>query len=167
MELSDASWPVRAYYDVWLSLPYCRAGLVGSGVYALSKEGRNRFDEFPDLIADDGYVRCLFNESERGVARGHYSIVTAPRSISGLLKIKTRSRFGRYQLREKYPEIMKNEEKDYRRAMKPFMSDIKSWPKVFVYVLINIVTRFRASRQMKNSISTWERDDSSRRKTPA
>jgi len=167
MDLSDSTWPVRAYYDVWLSLPYCKAGMVGTGVYALSEQGRNRFDQFPELIADDGYVRCLFNESERGVTHGHYSVVTAPRNFAGLLKIKTRSRLGRYQLKEKYPEIMKNEEKDYGKAMKPLLLDIRSWPKIFLYLIINVVTRLRASWQMKNNMSTWERDDSSRRKTQA
>lgn len=167
MDLSDSTWPVKAYYDVWLSLPYCKAGMVGTGVYALSEQGRNRFDQFPDLIADDGYVRCLYNEAERGVTHGHYSVVTAPRNITGLLKIKTRSRLGRYQLKEKYPENMKNEEKDYRGAMKPLILDIRSWPKIFLYLIINIVTRLRASWQMKNNMSTWERDESSRRKTQA
>ena len=164
MDLSNSTWPVKAYYDVWLSLPYCKVGMVGAGLYALSEQGRKRFGRFPDLIADDGYVRCLFTESERGLTRGHYSVVTAPVNISGLIKIKTRSRLGRYQLKEIFPEIMKNEVKDYKHAAQELLLDIRSWPKIFVYLAINIIARVRASLQIKNNMLTWERDDSSRQK---
>ena len=41
-------------------LPYVREGMIGVGVYALSEKGPERFAEFPDVIADDGYVRMLF-----------------------------------------------------------------------------------------------------------
>jgi glycosyltransferase involved in cell wall biosynthesis len=162
INLAGSSWIVSAYYDVWLSLPYCRAGMVGTGVYALSREGRKRFKRFPDIISDDGYVRCLFSEAERCSVRGYYSIVSAPKNLVGLIKIKTRSRLGRYELKEKFPDIMKNEEKDYVGAMKKVMLDVKLWPKIILYIVINIFTRLRAMWQKKHNLLHWERDDSSR-----
>ena len=54
VDLSGAPWAVRAYYRIWLRLPYHREGMIGSGVYALSERGRARFGEFPDIISDDG-----------------------------------------------------------------------------------------------------------------
>ena len=36
MDLSDSTWFVKAYYKIWLSLPYCQSGMMGAGVYALS-----------------------------------------------------------------------------------------------------------------------------------
>ena len=162
MDLSGSTWLVKAYYDVWLSLPYCRAGMMGTGVYALSEGGRRRFTEFPEVIADDAYVRCLFKESERGVTRGHYSVVNAPKTIVSLTKIKTRSRLGLYQLKEKFPNIIRNAKKYYWRAFKELIFDIRRWPKIFVYLVINIYTRFRARKQMKDNMSVWERDESNR-----
>ena len=162
MNLDDSSWLVKAYYDVWLSLPYCRAGMIGAGVYALSEKGRNRFKVFPDVIADDGYVRRLFNESERGVVRGCYSTVSAPKHIAGLIKIKTRSQLGRYELEDKYPAITNNEEKDYLSAIKDIVLNPVLWLKAIVYLAINLIVRVRASLQAKRNISIWERDHSSR-----
>lgn len=46
VNLDGASWAVRAYYDIWLSLPYCRSGMIRAGVYALSAAGRARFGDF-------------------------------------------------------------------------------------------------------------------------
>ena len=81
MEYGGASWLVRAYYDVWQQLPYVKEGLIGVGVYALSREGRLRFDKFPTVIADDRYVRALFDEHERSVVTHCISLVRAPATV--------------------------------------------------------------------------------------
>ena len=39
-DLAGRSWPIRAFYDVWKEIPYRALDMVGSGVYALSEEGR-------------------------------------------------------------------------------------------------------------------------------
>jgi len=36
VDLSHSPWLVRAYYQIWLRLPYHLEGMVGSGVYAMS-----------------------------------------------------------------------------------------------------------------------------------
>ena len=64
-DLTDRPWAVRAFYEVWSKLPYCRSGMIGSGVYALSEEGRRRFGRFPDITADDAFVRLHFKPAER------------------------------------------------------------------------------------------------------
>ncbi|MDQ7090855.1 MAG: glycosyltransferase [Methylococcales bacterium] len=162
MDLDSSSWFVRAFYEVWLNLPYCKAGMIGSGVYALSKKGRERFQKFPDIIADDGYVRCLFTESERPLTVDCYSTVTAPHDLMSLIKITTRSRVGCYELREKFPDLISNEAKNYQTALIDFLLNFKQWPKIMVYVGINIITRVRAKYQIIRKITVWERDDSSR-----
>lgn len=162
MDVSNSSWLVKAFYDVWLTLPYCKLGMIGSGNYALSEQGRSRFGKFPDIIADDGYVRCLFTDKERAITKGHFAIVTAPQNILGLVKIKTRSRLGRYQLKDKFPELLQNESKDFQGAFKELLFDFKLWSKLFVYISVNIISRVRARYQYLTKQALWERDDSSR-----
>lgn len=162
MDTSQSSWFVKAFYDIWLMLPYCKSGMIGSGVYALSEEGRARFDQFPDIISDDGYVRCLFKEEERTMTKEHYAIVKAPKDLVSLIKIKTRSRLGRYQLHDNFPHLLPNEEKNYQAAFRSFLFDFKLWPKVFVYLTINFISRIRARRQYLTKQLKWERDDSNR-----
>lgn len=162
MDLSNSSLAVRYFYDIWLSLPYCKAGMIGSGVYALSEEARSRFDKFPDIIADDGYVRAMFKESERHVTRGNYSTVTAPKNLMSVIKIKTRTRLGRYQLRDKFPNLLRNEVKDFKGAFYELIFDFKLWPKLFVYLSVNMISRLRAKYQYATKQMAWERDESSR-----
>ena len=74
--LPGTQWAVRAYYRFWGALPYIQEGMIAAGAYALSREGRARFKDFPEVIADDGYVRLLFGPHERvfGVRRGERGI---------------------------------------------------------------------------------------------
>ena len=103
VDLRGSSRAVRAYYRIWKQLPYVREGMIGVGVYALSEEGRRRFADFPEIIADDGYVRMLFSSSERIRVDDAPVRVYAPEGLSDLVRIKTRSRLGRYQLRQRFP----------------------------------------------------------------
>jgi glycosyltransferase involved in cell wall biosynthesis len=163
IDLRKASWPVRAYYEVWQQLPYVREGMIGVGIYALSREGRNRFLKFPEIIADDGYIRALFQTNERTSVDSCHSLVRAPASLAGLLKIKTRSRLGRYELKMKFPELIQNEEKHYSNALFGLLSQAHLLTKLPVYLLVNLLTRFRARRYARlQGFTGWERDDSSR-----
>ncbi len=163
MDFGGTSWAVRAYYDIWLSLPFCQSGMIGAGVYALSEEGRKRFDHFPDVIADDGFVRALFKEHERGKVIGAKSIVRAPATLYWLMKIKVRSRMGQMQLANMYPELIKNEHKDPRvgiwnTLIKPF-----NWPGVIIYLYVSVVSRILARRRLQNIAAyQWDKDISSR-----
>ena len=163
MDFVNASWPVRAYYEVWQRLPYVKEGLIGTGVYALSEKGRRRFDTFPSVIADDGYIRALFKAQERTVLKSCYSLVRAPANLNGLIKIKTRSRLGGYELKEKFPELMQNEEKNYGSAVFELSKQFNLWFKYFIYLYVNIIARLRAIKHARAyGFSGWERDESSR-----
>ena len=163
MNLEGASWAVRAYYDIWLSLPYCRSGMIGAGVYALSAAGRARFGDFPAVIADDGYVRAIFKEAERGRVADAQSMVRAPASIKWLVKIKTRSRLGGMELAIKFPGLLANEAKDYSGALRGMIANPLNWPKVMVYLYVNLASRLLAKRRLKNlDCYQWEKDVSSR-----
>ena len=163
MNLEGASWAVRAYYDIWLSLPYCRSGMIGAGVYALSEAGRSRFGEFPNLIADDGYVRALFREEERGRVAGAHSVVHAPANLGWLVKIMARSRLGGMELAAKFPELLANEAKDYFGAIRGIIVNPFNWPKVPVYLYVNLLSRALARRRFADMAGyRWEKDLSSR-----
>lgn len=163
MDFSSSSWAVKAYYNIWLNMPYCKNGMLGAGVYAVSEAGRKRFDRFPDLIADDGYVRALFKEHERGKVKGSRAIVKAPSNLYWLVKIKTRSRLGAMQLANKYPELVANETKDYSSALSDVLRNPRRWFNFAIYLYVNLVSRVLAKRRMaKLTEYQWEKDVSSR-----
>lgn len=96
-DTASSSWPVRAFYSAYADLPYVRAGLIGLGVYGLSRAGRARFGEFPDVTADDLFVQRMFADHERLTSGGEY-VVAAPRDLRNLVKVRTRTAAGNAEL---------------------------------------------------------------------
>lgn len=164
VELGRSSWAVRAYYRVWTRLPYHAQGTLGSGVYALSREGRARFAAFPDLISDDGFVRLHFSPEERASVGSAHFVVRAPERMRDLLRIKTRSQKGAVQLRRHHPELAVNDPRDYRSSLLGMLWRPALWLPCAVYLYVIAVTRARAYwRNYVGDLGGWERDDSSRR----
>ena len=166
VDLRGSSLAVRAYYSVWTRLPYVREGMIGVGVYALSEDGRRRFEAFPDVIADDGYVRALFGPDERVRVDDAPVRVYAPERLSDLARIKTRSRLGRYELRRRFPDLVADERttKSYRNAVGTIAVRPWLWPAAIVYAVVQLQSRRRANKQLASIDEyVWERDESSRR----
>jgi glycosyltransferase involved in cell wall biosynthesis len=91
--------PVRAYYAVNRRLPVFQDGLFGRGVIALSAAGRSRFDEFPELIADDLFLDSLFESREKQHLDNVVTTVTAPHRTSQLIGRLARVRSGNRTMR--------------------------------------------------------------------
>lgn len=65
LDTSGSSWIVRSAMRIWVALPVVQRGLSGRGVFVLSEGARKRFDDWPDIVADDGFVERLFSPEER------------------------------------------------------------------------------------------------------
>jgi glycosyltransferase involved in cell wall biosynthesis len=166
VDLTGSSWAVRAYYDIWMSLPYHKSGMIGSGVYAMSRAGRERFDVFPDIISDDGFARLMFSSEERMTVEDASFVISAPKKLSGVLKIKTRSQKGAVQLKRLFPELLKNDVRDYQSSFIDIFRTPGRWPKAAVYLYVSAYTKLRAYwMNYVGGLGDWERDDTSRAST--
>ncbi len=163
VNVQGRSWFVRAYYRVWMALPYCRNGMIGSGVYAVSLLGRQRFKQFPAVTADDAYVRLLFSSEERKTVESCQFTIVPPKTLAGLIAIKTRSHFGILELKAKYPELWCHEEADHGSILKRMATRPSGWPSLFVYICVKFIARTKAQWRFRyGDHQKWERDDSSR-----
>lgn len=161
IDTSRSSWLVKQYYQVWLSLPYIREGVVATCSFVISAEGRKRFSNFPNVINDDGFVRCQFAPDERGNVSDTQVFITAPQNLKSLIKIKTRARLGNMQLAAANL-CTRSQDKPYSQIMraKLFSKDFFS---VSIYIAIATLIRLRAKQQLKHLSSyRWETDHSSR-----
>lgn len=164
VDFSRSNFGVKSFYKIWMQLPYFTMGeMVGSGVYILSAEGRSRFDYFPQVIADDGFVRALFKSYERKMCQNSHFKIFAPRFMSELVRIKARARFGNMEITQKYPNLKiggENKSKDLLKLLtkNPFL--IFS---LLIYCIIQLQTLWKAMERLRLAdYDTWERDNSSR-----
>lgn len=96
VDLTGSSWPVRAFYAVNARLPVFRGRLFGRGVIALSRQARERFGRFPDLIADDLFLDAVVAADEKCEIEAGVS-VRAPRRVRDLIHRVARAREGNVQ----------------------------------------------------------------------
>ncbi|MDI6098836.1 glycosyltransferase [Actinoplanes sp. NEAU-A12] len=89
----------RGFAAVWSRLPSVRGDVIGGGCYAVNTQGRQRWGAFPDLIADDAYVRSLFTRDERVVVDGGGMLLVLPEGPE-LSRVLARWRDGNAELGE-------------------------------------------------------------------
>jgi glycosyltransferase involved in cell wall biosynthesis len=167
VDLNGRPYAIRAFYQVWLALPYCRDGMVGSGVYAVSEAGRRRWGVFPAITADDGYARLHLAPHERKTVESCHFTIHAPRTLRDLIAIKTRAHFGNLELKARYPDLWKNEGSSHRGALARLAIRPRWWPAIAVYCFVRFLARRRAKIRFRSGDhNRWERDDSSRTPEP-
>ncbi len=162
IDLSDCSWIVRAFYNVRSLLPSAQEGIGGSGVYALSEEGRKRFGDFPKVTADDGYVRIQFRPEERETLASVQSTVFPPRAWKELVATKTRSHYGSFELERDFPDLWKNRGESNKKSILGLFKDPRRWLSLCAYCLVTVTARRRARNRLHDASAVWERDDTSR-----
>lgn len=92
---SRSSAIVRSYYRARCRLPAVLGGLWGAGVCGLSAVGRSRFDEFPDVVADDLWLDHQFAPFEIEIVDCAPVVVMVPRRARDLLRILRRASRGK------------------------------------------------------------------------
>lgn len=161
IDTSRSSWLVKQYYKTWLALPYIKDGVVATCSYVISEKGHERFEQFPAVINDDGFVRCQFTSAERGNVSGAKIYISAPLDVKSLIKIKSRARLGNMELASKNL-CTRKEAKPYSKVLSQQLLS-KSFISSAVYLLIATIIRLRAKKQFKNLNNyQWEVDLSSR-----
>jgi glycosyltransferase involved in cell wall biosynthesis len=100
--LDDAPWLVRRYYAALAEIPFLvRLSsdlMIGRGLYAVNAAGRARFERFPALTADDGFIDRLFDPDEKHVVAGATAGIPVPDSVQGFIRAKTRAAAGTKEL---------------------------------------------------------------------
>jgi colanic acid/amylovoran biosynthesis glycosyltransferase len=152
--------PIRHFYRIWQEMPFLNDNMVGSGVYALSSDGRARFGAFPEITADDQFVMQHFAPNERVAVFGATFRVHTPRQVGGLIRMRTRVYRGNTELASSVstPEAPTGGRIGalVRLGQRPLLL-----PAVATYVTINTLATARARWGAPGA--RWERDESARR----
>ena len=163
VDLSDRPWSVRAFYEVWLRLPYVNEDLLGCGVYALSEAGRRRFGDFPEIIADDEFVRLQFAPGERRGVDGAWFTIVPPRTLWRLIDINVRRIVGDVEIQERFPDRIPPPANGHAGALAALARQPGRWPALALYVAAKLaslaVYRWRRARGRHKR---WARDETSR-----
>jgi glycosyltransferase involved in cell wall biosynthesis len=163
VDLTGVSWPVRSFYRLWMRQPFVGDSHVGSGVVGLNQAGRERFDRFPEIIADDLFLYTLFSADERRAARPGLEFTIFPaRTVRAHLHRLVRVYAGNLQLSrtETKPDTTANGRDGWVRVVQQEPRRAVDIP---CYVGMVAVAQLLAHRKLRRGdVRTWERDNTSR-----
>lgn len=151
---------VRWHYEAWSRLPVVNRSYVGSGVYAVSEEGHRRIAPFPEIVADDEYVRRSFREAERTGVPETFDI-QLPRSVRAYVHRAVRVRRGNTDVDTSGVELPPDDAPRGLRPVLGLLRDPRSWHRVAAFVLLTTRVRI-AARRDTGPRGQWHRDLSSR-----
>lgn len=136
----------RAYARIWCRLPFVKEGVTGAGLFAVNAAGRKRWEEFPQIISDDTFVRLSFSPEERIEVRARYYWPMAE-GLSALIKVRRRQDQGVREVYENYPQLIDNERKRSVTAGE-ILSLLLAMPvSILAYLLVHILTRLIPSSE--------------------
>jgi acetyltransferase-like isoleucine patch superfamily enzyme len=155
---------VRSFYRVWDQLPWFTENSIGSGVYMLSEQGHRRLGSFPDITNDDQYVHDLFRPEERLCVRSHRFVLRPPRTVTGLIKRRTRTLHGQRELTARFGELPGASPR--RSAGELLRRNPALIVDLLVFAWVTKTAGRAAARKVAAADTSWERDDSSRSAGP-
>jgi glycosyltransferase involved in cell wall biosynthesis len=167
VDLEGASWLVRAYTRAWLRLSQTTRDQVGTGTLALSSSARKRFDRFPEIMADDLFVRSLFESRERRLVRGAIATIRPPRTIRTYIRVKSRVAAGTLEYRKADLPRKLQPRRSRRRTLAVLLRDPRGWPDAAVYIVAALAIASSGRRRFRRGNVRWERDDTTRQGQPS
>ncbi len=163
LDLTGRPWTVRAWYDVWLRLPYAQDNLVGAGFYGLSETARRRFDEFPDTMAEDVFIAGLAPSRERQVVADHEFVVHPPYTLRSLVAIQTRMAAATARDRHLFSHFSDEVRRGHVRELGRLALRPALLPKVAWYGVVTVMVKLGARRRnRRGDTRTWTRDVTAR-----
>lgn len=139
------SFATRAYRRIYKRVPFQTKTIPGGGYYSVSAAGRKRWGAFPDLLADDLFVRLNFAPGERIRLDEGYRVELTEGFVP-LVRVRRRQDRGTRQLLACHPELARNEDKpgfdpgELRRLIARFPASM------VVYCLVGALARIPAAR---------------------
>lgn len=157
-----SSYVVQAFYNIWQHNSYLSSGKFG-GVFAISEKGAERLGEFPNVTNDDEYVKQLFKSHERAHVENCVFQMSAPHTLSGLVKIRTRAIRGTLELQKLgYASNDSLAAGSLVDIMKKMLGRPSLWLPLPIYIVISTWIRVKVLLTGQYNNRAWERDESSR-----
>lgn len=132
----------------------------GSGVFGVSQSGRRRWDRFPKVLNDDGYVGLHFTAAETAVVPGAVSIVEPPRTFRAMIGPRARSIRGNWELQELFPDSYRERYAGGFRTILQSLASPRLWCAGLAYGSLRTASRFRAWQERRSDL--WNQDRSTR-----
>lgn len=150
-------WVTQRWGRAWTRLPWVSEDAIGGGVYAVNSEGRRRWEQYPNIVAEDAFVQVQFSRSERRVIPNCYFLIRLPEGFADLVRIRTRQLRGNRELSSHMSGDWGRASYPLGRRLKFVLTSPRLWPDLPVYLLVNLFAYHKARQRAAVGTKMWER----------
>ena len=162
IDTAHSSYFVKSFYSVWQKNSYLEGGKFG-GLFAVSRIGHRRIAPFANVTNDDEMVRRSFCPSDRAYVPTCSFLMTAPQTLHGLIKIRTRAIRGTVEIEKLgYENTDGSAWKRFGRFFARIVRKPAVWLSLPTYLFVSGFIRAKVAVSNTDYNGIWERDDSSR-----
>lgn len=138
----------RAYGRFWSHLPFVQLAAPGFGIFAVNAAGRARWGAFPDIVADDTFVRLNFAPSERTEVAASFTWPLVE-GFAPLVRVRRRQDAGVVEVQRLFPRLMNNEDKPRMTARRALVLALRDPVGFGVYAAVIAATRLSRRRHLE------------------
>ncbi len=157
-DLAGASWAARAVHKAAASLPHHQEGAF-HGVLGVSRSGRSRWGEFPDVLADDTFIEAQIPPTRKRIDKTVRVIVRPPRNYWAIVRVRERWDRGLRELRSL--KIKPAKVKGQRRTLLRNACSYRLLLPTMVYISVR-ASAFALRVLGRSASPRWYRDPTSR-----
>ena len=146
------SFVSERYARFWEKLPFMATGVPGCGIYGVNAAGRARWEDFPQVTADDTFVRYQFAPEEMHGVPGTFSWPITE-GFANLVRVRRRQDEGLAEIRDRWPDLaarMEPTAPDTVEKLRLFLRDPVGFV-IYAAVALTVRTPFFRNR------SHWDR----------
>ncbi|KIC14090.1 glycosyltransferase family 2 protein [Leisingera sp. ANG-Vp] len=130
----------RAYARLWVRLPFFNCVAPGFGVFAMTRAGRARWGNWPDIISDDTFARLSFAPEERTQVPAGYSWPMVE-GFRNLVRVRRRQNAGVAEVAAWFPELLANGGREPQGALSPLRLMLTDPAGFLIYALVALAVK--------------------------
>ena len=146
----------RSYASVWSALPYVQTTGAGTGVYAVSAVGRERWRSFPPLHSDDKLVCSLFAPAERTIVADALAEKEVPEGLMRLVSARARWCRGNRELARKVPSSRAVDGRRYNGIVSMLSKRPDLWVHMPSFLFVYATAAAAAGAVQKSRLDQWD-----------
>ena len=161
-DTTACSWPVRRYYRARARVPSLEADLCGAGFYALSREARERFAEYPDVTGDDLFAARIVAADEVTIVQTEPVEVRPARTSRSLLWVLRRVVRGNRELTASHAALAAPTTRTTSGSIFQQLRRPATVVDACIFTAFAVTARVLVRLEAPQAGTAWERDDSAR-----
>jgi glycosyltransferase involved in cell wall biosynthesis len=158
LDTTGCTYAARKIAEVWSNLPFMKQSAFRA-VIGVSREGRTRWNELPNVIADDTFMAIQIAPQSRKVVSHVRTVERVPRTFWACVGVRARWLMGDWELRKLGFQLYSDSQK---KALLDMLRNSRTILSASIYLSHRLCATLLAKWWVFQKKTNWYRDETSR-----